>query len=597
MVLLKLVKLLTLIKRANNLLFALLFFSLISAGNLINIDGNFEDWELISPVTTDDEGDGLGADFYQLKITFDNEFLFIYLNFYSGEFLMQNWNEFHLYIDSDNDSSTGYPQNGLGSELVWNFGSRLGYTYINGQESEIYQNDLILRIAPTVTSSEFEIAIARESSALTLNGTQPFMNGNLFISEMEDDGDFIPSEPGGISFVINDSLIMGPVPINLERFQDEDIRLVSYNTLNEGIIDNDRQVYFKRVLQMIDPDIIVLQEHQDWEYIGDIIQSWFPNEAWNSSWTYNDLVILSRFSIINDAMMNSGRTMAALLDTEDELGSNLLIFNSHLSCCDNNEDRQNQVDTFTQEWREWVNNQSGPFEIEYGIPFVHAGDFNFVGYKEQVETIRIGDIINEVQYGNDFFPDWGMSELTDASPHHSHKRMGYTWRNDASSFNPGKLDYIFYSSTSIFSRNNYILNTLSMNDLELDDYGLQREDTQNASDHLPIIFDMLTNQSMKISKNNIIPKSLILFPNYPNPFNSQTKIKFSLLTKSKISIQIIDVSGSLVKTIYLGMKSKGMHSFYWDGKDLGGFSLGSGLYFALIKGNNFSEKQKIILLK
>ena len=63
--------------------------------------------------------------------------------------------------------------------------------------------------------------------------------------------------------------------------------------------------------------------------IDDVIQAWFPNEEWHASWTHRDLVVLSRFSIIDDAsIISSNRTMAALLNTENELGKNLLVFNS-----------------------------------------------------------------------------------------------------------------------------------------------------------------------------------------------------------------------------------------------------------------------------
>ena len=54
-----------------------------------------------------------------------------------------------------------------------------------------------------------------------------------------------------------------PQPITLERSNEDDIRVVSYNTWNEGILDNDRQIHFKRILQALDPDIIALQEHGD----------------------------------------------------------------------------------------------------------------------------------------------------------------------------------------------------------------------------------------------------------------------------------------------------------------------------------------------
>ena len=71
------------------------------------------------------------------------------------------------------------------------------------------------------------------------------------------------------------------------------------------------------------------------------------------------------------------------------------------------------------------------------------GIFNFVGYRQQVETIRIGDIEDEVQYGNDFFPDWDSTAIVDPFLRHTCIRMGYTWRKDASSFN--LVNWIMFS--------------------------------------------------------------------------------------------------------------------------------------------------------
>ena len=55
---------------------------------------------------------------------------------------MQDWNEFHLYIDADDNDVTGSYVNGIGAELEWNFGSRSGFAYLDNQQIEIYQNDL-----------------------------------------------------------------------------------------------------------------------------------------------------------------------------------------------------------------------------------------------------------------------------------------------------------------------------------------------------------------------------------------------------------------------------------------------------------------------
>ncbi|RPH04234.1 MAG: T9SS C-terminal target domain-containing protein [bacterium TMED46] len=573
-------------------------FTYLFCGHPISIDGKFEDWVDVPVAYNDTEGDGLSADYSSLKITYDSQFLFIYFNFYNGDFLMQDWNDFHLYIDADNDSSTGYFVHGIGAELDWTFGNRSGYKYFDGQQTELYQNDLTLRIAPTITSTEFEIAIARDSAPLTMNGSQSLNEGTLVFSEIEEDGDLVPDESGGIPFSIGDDIVPLPQPITLERSNEQDIRLVSYNTWNEGILDSDRQIHFKRILQALDPDVIALQEHGDWNDIENIIQSWFPSEEWHASWTYNDLVVLSRFPITHDAnMISSERTMAALLDTEDELGKDLLIFNSHLSCCDNNEGRQQQVDEFAGVWRDWVTNESGPFALEYGTPFVHVGDFNYVGYRQQVETIRDGDIEDEVQYGNDFLPDWDSTAIIDLFPRHTHKRMGYTWRKDGSSFNPGKLDYVFYSDATIDTAKYYILNTLAMDDIALDYHELQWDDTQVASDHLPLVLDISLNDDVGINQSKIVPISTILYPNYPNPFNSRTVIPIYLQDPGMVELSIVDVKGRFINRLIHGNRQKGNLTINWDGTNDKGQNVNSGVYFYLLKLNGISHINKMIFLK
>ena len=469
-------------------------FSRLIAGHPINIDGQFHDWDNVGIAYSDMEGDGMSADFGDVKITYDMEFLFIYFNFHNGEYLMQDGNAFHLYIDADNNASTGLDFHGIGAELDWTFGQREGVFYINGGSEIIWQNDLTLRIGPTITSTEFEIAISRESDVLTLNESQVLAEGKIVIAEAPPNSDTVPNEDGGIYFSIGEDTVPLPDPIPLERKHEDDIRIVTYNTWNDGFLDEERQPHFKRIIQALDPDVIALQEHWDWDEIDDIIQSWFPDEPWHASWTHRDMVVLSRFSIIDDAsLISSGRTMGALLDTEEELGKNLLIVNSHLSCCANNEDRQQQVDEFLSVCREWISNENGPFNLEDETPFVHVGDFNFVGYRQQVETIRIGDIVDENEYGEDFLPDWDNTAVVDLFSRHTHKRMGYTWRSDGSSFNPGKLDYIFYSDATIDTGRHFTLNTLAMEEATLMEYGLEWDDTQEASDHLPRVFDITLN--------------------------------------------------------------------------------------------------------
>ena len=577
----------------------LLIFCFLIAGDPINIDGSFEDWINVPISYSDSFGDGIVSDFFELKITYDDEFIFIYISFHEGEFLFQDWNQFHLYIDADNDENTGHSIAGIGAELEWCFGCRSGFQYINSQEIILMQNDINLRIGPTVTSREFEIAILRSSMALTMNNTQLLEEGSLVIFESEAQSDRLPNESGGVGFTIMNDNTTPVIPIPLEKIDEVDIRIVSYNTLNEGILDPGRELYFKRIFQALDPDIIALQEHSDWNQIDETIQSWFPENVWHASWTYRDLVILSKFPIINDAnLISSDRTMCALLNTEQELGKNLLIINSHLSCCANNEDRQQQVDEFLSVWRSWVSENEGPFLLHEGTPFVHLGDFNFVGYRHQVETIRVGDIQDENQYGSDFFPDWDATSIVDLFSRHTQKRMGYTWQNDNSSYNPGKLDYIFYSDALLDTGRHFILNTRVMDEQILDFYGLELDDTYLASDHLPRVIDIRLAANIDIKGEKIIPDSFKIFNSFPNPFNSSININFILSFPTYTKITIFDIKGNNVNELINEIKPTGSYNVTWNGMSEKGSLVSTGLYFILFELNGeYVQTEKAVFLK
>ena len=98
--------------------------------------------------------------------------------------------------------------------------------------------------------------------------------------------------------------------------------------------------------------------------------------------------------------------------------------------------------------------------------------------------------MDEWEYGPDFLPDWDNTEIIDLFSRQTHKRMGYTWRNDYEEFSPGKLDYIFYSDAILEIGNHYILNTLAMDNATLSNYSLELYDTHVASDHLPRVVDI-----------------------------------------------------------------------------------------------------------
>ena len=562
----------------------LLYLTCLRAAHPIVIDGLFDDWQEVPVTITDPEGDYNYDDWAELKITNDDDFIFFKISLHSEETLLQNWNNFYLYIDADRDSLTGHPFRGLGTELAWHFGYRTGQYFEQDGIIDLWQNDITLRQAPTVTSTEFEIAIARGSFVLS----DPDSIAVIF-SSFYDTGDYMPDSWGGVVYQL-DTTVVGPAaPILLEK---TGTRLVTYNTLNTGILESDRQPKFQRIIQALDPDIIALQEHSEWNEIGDIISSWFPEDTWYQGYTFRDLVVLSKYPIINQAnLISSERTMCALLQTDDPINPYLLILNSHFSCCDNDDDRQEQVDELVQVLREWRLNDNGPFDLPEGTPMFHVGDFNFVGYREQIETVTAGNIQDEGNYGSDFPLDWDGTAITDLFSRQTHKRMAYTWRSDGSSFNPGKLDYVLYTDSNLSILNHFVLNTLAMPDSVLNEWELEAEDTNEASDHLPRIVDFMVTD-LGITGELDLPQQYILSHPYPNPFNPQVMIPITLAREAHIQLRIYDIHGRLVISIADDVLPAGKKLFSWDGSQYP-----SGVYIVRCQAGHVMQTEKIILLK
>jgi len=562
----------------------LLYLTCLRAAHPIVIDGLFDDWQEVPVTITDPEGDYNYDDWAELKITNDDDFIFFKISLHSEETLLQNWNNFYLYIDADRDSLTGHPFRGLGTELAWHFGYRTGQYFEQDGIIDLWQNDITLRQAPTVTSTEFEIAIARGSFVLN----DPDSIAVIF-SSFYDTGDYMPDSWGGVVYQL-DTTVVGPAePILLEK---TGTRLVTYNTLYTGILEPDRQPKFQRIIQALDPDIIALQEHSEWNEIGDIISSWFPEDTWYQGYTFRDLVVLSKYPIINQAnLISSERTMCALLQTDDPINPYLLILNSHFSCCDNDEDRQEQVDELVQVLREWRLNDNGPFDLPEGTPMFHVGDFNFVGYREQIETVTAGNIQDEGNYGSDFPLDWDGTAITDLFSRQTHKRMAYTWRSDGSSFNPGKLDYVLYTDSNLSILNHFVLNTLAMPGSILNEWELEAEDTNEASDHLPRIVDFMVTD-LGITGELDLPQQYILSHPYPNPFNPQVMIPITLAREAHIQLRIYDIHGRLVISIADDVLPAGKKLFSWDGSQYP-----SGVYIVRCQAGHVMQTEKIILLK
>jgi len=110
-----------------------------------------------------------------------------------------------------------------------------------------------------------------------------------------------------------------------------------------------------------------------------------------------------------------------------------------------------------------------------------------------------------------------------------------------------------------------------------------------------IDFDGKSSYSPEVDLTLELPDDIIMDPAYPNPFNPATTVRFAVKERQDVTLQLFDLQGRLVKSLYQGQMDAGvMRSFRVDGSDLS-----SGTYLVQLRGLELkrSVSQTILLVK
>lgn len=263
------------------------------------------------------------------------------------------------------------------------------------------------------------------------------------------------------------------------------LRIVSYNVLRNG--PTERPDPFRRILSAIAPDVVLLQE---WDR-PDSIAAWFNAHlshagVWHVRAGEGGVAIVSRHPLEKagpDTVVIAPegpearpyrpvRVVTALADTP--IGS-VLLASVHLKCCGTAgsiEDR-----TRLSEARAVNAAVHKGIDDDRVAHVVIGGDFNLVGSRPPIDLARAS-------------LDADGSDLALASARVLSDYAYYTWTDAASDFSPGRLDFIAFSDASAWAVTAFVLDTARLGQAALDAAGLLRDDSANASDHLPVVVDL-----------------------------------------------------------------------------------------------------------
>ncbi len=133
------------------------------------------------------------------------------------------------------------------------------------------------------------------------------------------------------------------------------------------------------------------------------------------------------------------------------------------------------------------------------------------------------------------------------------------------------------------------------------------------SEHYYVVIAIYTNDHYSEPSNffiiNVIPQvstdnpelnglKTQLISNYPNPFNPNTEIKFSIAEYGSVNLEIYNAKGQKVRTILNSqLFDKGIYSTKWDGNDDAGNPCPSSVYFYKLTSSGKSSLRKMLMIK
>ena len=598
------------------LLFLTAFTTTYSQNDRIILDEEFSDWESISILHSDPIGDQITGiiDFQKFWITNDKDYIFLSLEV-DGEINFQNDQNITIYMDLDNDSSTGKSFGGIGAELVYDFGEKEGkYWYDNGRSMTIWHSSVGFVSSPTVTSRRFEYVFDLNT---VLIGNPIFSSETIKVI-LKDHGagsDQLPDGNGGVVYNFTSEPMLDLPQFSILKENENYLRILSYNVERDSLWNNKRADAYKRIFTAVNPDIIAFQEiyeHSSQETV-DRVEELFPSpegKVWYHAKRGYDLILLSRFPIKSSYTVNpvddTQNSAAHLIDLRPKYDSDLFYLNAHPKCCggvdgngvENDVRRQRQADAQMAFVRD-AKADGGLLTLAEETPIIISGDMNYVGKRHQPITIVTGDISDNSTYGPDFHPDWNQRPFIDSKVLTCNMPLTFTWYNFSGYYPAGRLDYVVYSSSVLKEVNGYSLFTKTLTAEELSESGLKSSDALTASDHLPVVVDFELKNTTEVEKQSNVPSKFKLGQNYPNPFNPSTTIDFSIpsLEQSQgLSLQtkldLYDTLGRKIAVLVDEIKEPGYYKVTWDAKNLS-----SGTYFYKLSSGGFESTKKMVLLR
>ena len=177
------------------------------------------------------------------------------------------------------------------------------------------------------------------------------------------------------------------------------------------------------------------------------------------------------------------------------------------------------------------------------------------------------------------------------------------WRTETETENFGFHVYRGLTEQGDYAQINKEIIRGAGNSVQVQNYSYEDLNAQPGNTYYYKLVDVNLNGNkafhgpISVTVATVKPTAYVLEQSYPNPFNPETAIKFSIKEAGKVSLKIYNMQGQLIRSLVDADKSAGSYSMMWNGTNDQGVRVTSGTYLYTLKVNGFETTKKLVFMK
>jgi len=387
-------------------------------------------------------------------------------------------------------------------------------------------------------------------------------------------------------------------------FSQNKITFMTYNLLNYPDASSTRNPYFKKIIEAVKPDLLVVDEMKNTggvtNFLTNVLDTSFAAATFIQGYDTNNELYYRKsiFTFISNVPIHTALRDINQFKVVNKLTlDTLLIYSAHLKASSGSTNEQKRLE-------EVIKLRAVTDALPANTDYILCGDFNLYNssepaYQALINQTNPGYFIDPSRAGN-----WhNNSAYKDI--HTQATRVNQVGGDGSWGGLDDRFDFIFFSEAINQSIGiNYVANSYHSFGNDGNHFNQSINSGTNtavsqavanalyyASDHLPVIAQFDFGPTVSVSDNNIISK-FELSQNYPNPFNPSTTISYSIPKEQFVTLKIYNSIGQYISTLVNKNEPAGKYQINFDA---GKYS--SGIYFYKLNAGNFSKTKKMMLLK